>query len=84
MSRLFKPFEQGDISINRRFGVQASGLSIVKNLDLMGGEVKVYSTPGEGSTFVIADPWTLTIREGSRAQSSIGQTLQGYEDPGSG
>ena len=54
IDNLFEPFTQGDISINRRFGGTGLGLSIVKNLlELMGGNVKVYSTKGEGTTFII-------------------------------
>ena len=54
INKLFTPFEQGDSSINRRFGGSGLGLSIVKTLlDIMGGEIKVFSTPGEGTTFII-------------------------------
>ena len=54
VKKLFVPFAQGDISINRRFGGTGLGLSIVKNLvDMMGGQIQVFSTAGEGSTFIL-------------------------------
>jgi len=52
IDKLFQPFEQGDISITRRFGGTGLGLFISRMLvDRMGGRMGVRSRPGEGSTF---------------------------------
>ncbi len=60
LSRIFQPFMQGDSSINRKYGGTGLGLTITKQyIELMGGELKVESKEGVGSTFY----YTLPIEE---------------------
>ena len=58
MTKLFKPFSQIDSGLTRKYEGTGLGLSISKKLvEMMGGNIRVESEAGTGSTFSVTLPY---------------------------
>jgi CheY-like chemotaxis protein len=57
LEHIFEPFHQADTSISTRFGGTGLGLTLSREIaQQMGGELRVFSHPGEGTRFQLSLP----------------------------
>ena len=73
LEKIYEPFERANIVETRHIPGAGLGLTLVKNiLDIMNGKIKVESTYGEGTKFIVELPQRFAVGDN--------MTIQEYEE----
>lgn len=85
MGRLFQAFSQADQATTRKYGGTGLGLVITRRFcQMMGGDIKVESEPGQGSTFTFWIPAQIeaTVKEHTlKAEADKAAQVDGSQAP---
>jgi signal transduction histidine kinase/CheY-like chemotaxis protein len=73
IDKIFEPFTQAETGTTRKYGGTGLGLAITRNIvEMMGGQLKVESTPGIGSKFSFELTFdTIDITENEKLERKI-------------